>query len=76
MMKMNLIAWIWFGLIQFYGISTAEGYFMPNSFLYIWTVLFQIIQFNISTQFKSQKQFYFELFSFVKKVKWSQVLYL
>ena len=36
--------------------------FMPNSFSYIWTVLFQTIQFSKSTQFKFQKQFYFKQF--------------
>ena len=30
------------------------GYLMPNSFLYQETVLFQIIQFSISTQFNCQ----------------------
>ena len=47
---------------------------MPNPFLCIQTVLFQTIQFSISTQIKCQKQFYFELFSSVNKVKWFQVL--
>ena len=40
-----------FGLVWFYGTSTIVGYLMPNSFLYIKTVLFQIIQLSISTQF-------------------------
>ena len=34
---------------------------------YIETVLFQTIQFNISTQFNCQKLFYFKLFSLVKQ---------
>ena len=38
-------------LVWFYGISTIVGYLMPNPFLYIKTVLFQTIQFCISTQF-------------------------
>ena len=56
---------IWFDLVWFYGISTIVGHLMPSSFLYIWTVLFQTIQFSISTQFKCQKDFFFELFSLV-----------
>ena len=40
-------------LVWFYGTSTIEGYLMPNLFLYIKTVLFQTIQFSISTQFSS-----------------------
>ena len=43
---------IWFGLIWFYGISTIVGYLMPNPFLYIKTVLFQTIQFNLSLNVK------------------------
>ena len=43
------ISLIWFNLVWFYGMSTTVGYLMPNSFLYIKTVLFQIIQLNIST---------------------------
>ena len=41
-------------LFGFYGISTYVGYLMTNPF-YTKTVLFQAIQFVISTQFKSQK---------------------
>ena len=37
----------------FYGISNIVGYLRPNPFLYIRTVLFQTIQFSISTQFSS-----------------------
>ena len=36
-------------LVGFYGILTFEGYLIPNQFLYKWTVLFQTIQFSIST---------------------------
>ena len=36
-------------LVGFYGISTIVGYSMPNPFLYKRTVLFQTIQFSIST---------------------------
>ena len=43
---------IWY-MVWFYGMSTIVGYLMPNPFLYIWTVLFQIIQFSISTLFIS-----------------------
>ena len=42
------------GLDWFYGISTIVGYLIPNQFLYIQTVLFQTIQFRLSTQFKCQ----------------------
>ena len=42
-----------FGLVWFYVIPTIVGYLMPNPFLCIQTVLFQTIQFNISTQFNS-----------------------
>ena len=44
---------VWFGFVGFYGISTIVGYLMPNSFLFVYTVLFQTIQFSISTQFSS-----------------------
>ena len=36
-------------LFVFYGISIFEGYLMPDTFLYECTVLFQTIQFSIST---------------------------
>ena len=39
--------------ILFYGISTIVGYLMSKPFLYIKTILFQIIQFSISIQFSS-----------------------
>ncbi len=55
----------WFG--GFYGISAFVGYFMPNTFLQKQSVLFQTIQFSMSTQFNCQKTFYFKLFSFVKQ---------
>ena len=42
-----------FGLIRFYGTSIILGNLIPNSFFFIWTVLFQTIQFSISTQFCS-----------------------
>ena len=38
-------------LFKFYDVSTFVGYLMPNLFLYKWTVLFQTIQFSITTQF-------------------------
>ena len=43
------------------------------SVLHTKTVLFQTIQFSISTPFKCQKQFYFKQFSLVNKVEWFQV---
>ena len=48
--------------------------FNAKSILYVWTVLFQTIQFNISKQFDCKKQFYFKQFPLVNKVKWFQVL--
>ena len=43
--------------------------FNTRFIFYIKTVLFQTVQFSISTQFKRQKQFYFKLFNLVNKVK-------
>ena len=43
--------WLFVCLLVFYGVSTFVGYSMPNSFLYKLSVLFQTIQFSISTQF-------------------------
>ena len=48
-----LILQIWFGLVRFYGISTIVGYLMLNPFSYIQAILFQTIQFSISTHFSS-----------------------
>ena len=45
---------VWFDLVWFYATSTIVGYLKLNAFLYIQTVLFQTIQFIISTQFKYQ----------------------
>ena len=59
-------------LFGFYSITTFVGYLMPNPFLYKWTVLFQIIQFSISTQFNCQKHFYFTQFSFIKQFYFKQ----
>ena len=56
-----------FFFFLFYVISTFVCYLMPNPFLYKQTVLFQTVQFSISTQFSYQKQFYFELLSLVKQ---------
>ena len=49
------IKYIRFGLVYlyFYDVSTIGGYLIPNPFLYRQTVLFQTIQFSISTQFSS-----------------------
>ena len=59
-------------LFGFYGISTFVGYLMPNPFLYNKTVLFQTIQFSMSTEFNCQKHFYFKLFSLVKQFHFKQ----
>ena len=47
-------------LVGFYGISTFVGYLLPNLFLYEKSVLFQTIQFSMSTQINCQKHFYFK----------------
>ena len=47
-LKICLVGLCWVG---FYGISTIVGYLMPNSFLFIQTVLFQKIKFSISIFF-------------------------
>ena len=44
----RLVVWV-------YGISTIVCYLMPNLFLYKLSVLFQTIQFSMSTQFNCQK---------------------
>ena len=56
-------------LVGFYGISTFEGYLMPNPFY----VLFQTIQFSMNTQFNYQKHFYFKLFKFSQTVLIQQI---
>ena len=61
--KDGLVGW----LFKFYGISTFAGYLMPNAFFKQITVLFQTIQFSMSTQFNCQKHFYLKLFSLVKQ---------
>ena len=63
MQKYYTASRVWFDLVWFYGTSTIVGYLIPNPFLNIKTVLFQIIQLNISTQFHCKKQFYFKQFS-------------
>ena len=42
-------------VVWYYDISTFVGYSMPNLCLYKLSVLFQTIQFSISTQFDYQK---------------------
>ena len=59
----SLVSW----LVGFYGTSTFLGYLTPNPFLYKLSVLFQTIQFRMSTQFDCQKHFYFKLFGLVKQ---------
>ena len=41
----------WFDLVWLYGTSTIISYLMPNQCFYIKTVLFETIQFCISTKF-------------------------
>ena len=57
---MWLVCW----LVGFYGILIFKGYLIPNPF---YAVLFQTIQFSMSTEFNCQKHFYFMLFSLVKQ---------
>ena len=52
-------------LVGFYGISTFVD-ILNATFIKI-IILFQTIQFNMSTQFNCQKYFYFKLFSLVKQ---------
>ena len=59
--------WLVGRLVGFYGISTFVGYLTPNPFLFKLSVLFQTIQFSMSTQSNCQKHFYFKLFNFVKQ---------
>ena len=71
-MYLNLIfVCLFVCLFGFYGILTFVGYLIPNPFLWKWTVLFQTIQFCISTQFNCQKQLYFKLFSWVNSSIWN-----
>ena len=48
------------------------GYSMPNSFLCKKSVLFQTIQFSMTTLFNCQKHFYFKLFSLFKQFQLSE----
>ena len=47
-----------FGLVRFDSISTTVGFLIPHSFLYISTVLFQTIQFSMSTKLNDSKYCY------------------
>ena len=55
-------------LFCFYSISTFVGYLTPNPFLYKQTVLFQTIQFSISTQFDLSKTLLFQVIQFIQTV--------
>ena len=59
-------------LLGFYGISAFVGYLTPIPF-FIQIVLFQTIQFSMSTQFNCQKHFYFKLLSLVKQFYFKQL---
>ena len=52
---------VWFGLVLLH--ISHLGYLQSNPFLYIQTVLFQTIQFSLSTQLKCQKLFHSIQFS-------------
>ena len=58
----GLVGWLVDWLFVFYIISTFVVYLMPNPFLYKYSILFQTIQFSMSTQFNCQKDFYFKVF--------------
>ena len=53
-------------LFGFYGISTFVSYLMSNPLLY--KVLFQTIQFSMSTQFNCKKTFLFQGIQFSQTV--------
>ena len=59
-------------LVGFYGILTFVGYLMPNPFLWKYSVLFQTVQFNMSSQFNCQKQFHFNQFRWIKQFYFKQ----
>ena len=53
---------------MFYGISIFVGYLTPTSFLCKWLLLFQTIQFSMSTQFNRQKTFLFQAIQFSQTI--------
>ena len=62
-----MICFGWFvSLLGFIGISTFVGYLTPNPFLCNESVLFQTIQFSMSTQFV--KIFLFQTIQFFQAV--------
>ena len=65
--KTKLKTWNKGWLVGFYGISIFVAYLTPNPFLCKETVLFETIQFNMSTQFNCLKHSYFNLFSLFKQ---------
>ena len=71
-MQVKKSCWLVRSLFGFYGISTFGGYLMPNPFLYKQLVLFQTLQFSMSTQFNYQKHFYCMPFSLVKQFYFKQ----
>ena len=56
------------GWLGFYCRSNFVGYLRPNPFLFKLSVLFQMIQFSMITQFNCQKHFFFKLFSLFKQL--------
>ena len=61
----SMVGWGAGWLVGFYGISTFVGYLTPNPLLSKLSILFQTIQFSMSTQFNCQNHFFFLRFSFV-----------
>ena len=61
-------------MFGFYGISTFVGYLTGNPF-FMQIVLFQTIQFSMSTEFNCQKHFYFKLFSLIQLIQFRFCLY-
>ena len=63
----KMVGW----LFGFHGISIFVGYLTPNPFLNKKSVVFQIIQSSMSTQFNCHKLFYFKLFRLFKQFLFS-----
>ena len=58
-LNFRLVGW----LFGFYNTSTFVGYLTLNQFLYKRSVLFQTIQFSMSTQFNCKKKVSFSNYS-------------
>ena len=63
------------GWLGFYGISTFVGYLTPNPFLCKLSILFQTIQFRMSTKFNCQKTFLFQTIQFIQTILIQLILF-